>query len=133
MDRNNFIEGMDLNGDHDLSLCDGFVHVKSIIPHSFEWVFSCKILFWACAHKPMWSYDNILWRGKTFFSLMIFLRRHSFIPWRLTFVCLTNLRFSKKIMVIKYDEGGEYNFKTFNVFYKENAIVKQTITPYTPK
>jgi hypothetical protein len=36
-------------------------------------------------------------------------------------------------MVIKYDEGGEYNLKTFNVFYKENAIVKQTITPYTPK
>ncbi len=28
MDRNNFIEGMDLNGDHDLSLCDGFVHGK---------------------------------------------------------------------------------------------------------
>jgi hypothetical protein len=43
IERNNLVEGMDLNGDHDLSFCDGCVYGKNtIVPH-FLWLgFSCK-------------------------------------------------------------------------------------------
>ncbi len=36
----------------------------------------------------------------------------------------------KNIKEIMCDGGGKYNSKNFNVFCKENGIVKQTITTY---
>ncbi len=35
--------------------------------------------------------------------------------------------------VIRCDGNWKCNSKNFNAFYKENGIVKQIITPYTPK
>jgi hypothetical protein len=47
---------------------------------------------------------------------MIFLRKHSFTPWKLSLVCLINSRIKalvkiqtrKNIKVMKYDGGEEY-------------------------
>jgi len=41
MDRSNLVEGIDLNGNHDLSFCNGYI-VKPSYPIPFEWGFSCK-------------------------------------------------------------------------------------------
>jgi hypothetical protein len=36
MDTNNLVEGMDLNGDHDLNFYDGCVYmINTIVPHFF--------------------------------------------------------------------------------------------------
>ncbi len=52
--KKNLVEGMDFNGDHDLSFCDGFMYGKHhSYPISFKWGFSYKGNYWACAHKPM--------------------------------------------------------------------------------
>jgi hypothetical protein len=42
MDKNNLMEVMDLNGDHDLNLCDRCMYGKHQYPISFEWGFSSK-------------------------------------------------------------------------------------------
>jgi hypothetical protein len=48
------------------------------------------------------------------------------------FKTLVKNQILKFIKVIRCDGNWEYNYKNFNAFYKENGIVKQTITPYTP-
>ncbi len=62
MDKSNLVEGMDFNGDHDLSFCDGCVYGKQHCMMYFEFSlggFSCKRNVWACAHEPMCSHGNI--------------------------------------------------------------------------
>jgi isoleucyl-tRNA synthetase len=49
------------------------------------------------------------------------------------FKTLVENQIEKKIKMIWCDGGGELNFKNFNVFCKENGIVKWTTTPYTLK
>jgi hypothetical protein len=39
---------------------------------------------------------------------------------------------AKIIKTIRCNGGGKYNFKNFNTLCKENGIVKQITTPYTP-
>ncbi len=49
------------------------------------------------------------------------------------FKTLVENQIRKKIKAIICDGGREYNLKNFNTTCKENGIVKQITTPYTPK
>jgi hypothetical protein len=108
--------------------------VNTIVPH-FLWVrFSCKGNFWACAHKFMWSHGNISWEGKIFKNLHWWFLLENIYLYHKTkfgvldkfnvFKALIENQIRKKIKAIICDGGGEYNFKNFNTFCKDNYIMK---------
>jgi hypothetical protein len=65
MERNNLVEGMDLNGDHDLNFCDGCVYGKHhCTPFPLSGGSHAKEIF-RTVHTNLWSH-YISWRGKVF-------------------------------------------------------------------
>jgi hypothetical protein len=82
MDRNNFIEGMDLNGNHDLNFYNGCVygdHHHTLFPLNGG---SCAKEILGHVHRDLCGLmATSHGRAKYFLSsLMIFLGRHFFIP-----------------------------------------------------
>jgi hypothetical protein len=79
----------------------------------------------------MWSHgNNISWKGKIYSNLETKFGVFNNLK---VFKALVENQILKCINVIRCDGNWEYNSKNFNAFYKENGIVKQIITPYTPK
>jgi hypothetical protein len=69
MEKNDLVESMDFNGDHDLNFYDGCVNCKH--HHTqfiFKWEFLRKGISWASAHRLMWSHGNISWSGNVFYN-----------------------------------------------------------------
>jgi len=144
MEKNNLVESMDFNGNHDLNFYDGCVNRKH---HHAPFLLSGN----SCAKKILGLMQIDLcgpmatFHGRAMYLLTFiddFFRETFFYSMKTKFGVFDKLKIfkalvenqiGKKIKVIKCDGGGEYNFKNFNTSCKENGIAKQTTTPYTPK
>jgi hypothetical protein len=144
MEKNNLVESMDFNGDHDLNFYDEFVNRKH---HHTQFLLSgssCAKEILGLVHinlcGPMAiSHGGVMYLltftddfFKEFFFYTMKTKFGVFDKLKV-FKALVENQIGKKIKAIKCDGGGEYNLKNFNTSCKENDIVKQTTTPYTPK
>ncbi len=135
---------MDLNGDHDLSFCDGCVYANKqyFTPFLLSGGFHAKEIL-RLVHTNLCGFMVITFHGgaKYFLTFIDDLSRTTFLYTTKTkfgvfdklkvFKALVENQIGKKFKTIRYDGGEEYNLKNFNMFYKENNIVKQITIPYT--
>jgi hypothetical protein len=127
---------MDLNGDHDLSFCDGCVYASKqyCTPFLLNGGFHAKEIL-GLVHTNLFGFmvttfhvgakyfliviDNL--SRKTFFNIMK--TKFGVFDKLKVFKALVKNQIGKKFKTIKYDGGEKYNLKNFNTFYKENKLV----------
>jgi hypothetical protein len=145
MEKNDLVESIDFNGNHDLNFYDGCVygkHHRTPFPLSEG---SCAKEILGLVHIDVYGTIAITFHGGVKYFLTFiddFFRKTFFYTMKIKFGVFDKLKVFKvlvenqireNIKVIKCDGGWECNFKNFNTFYKENAIVKQTTIPYISK
>jgi len=141
MEINDLLEGMDLNRDHGLSLCDGCVYGKhhctpfplSGGSHANEIIGLVHIDL----SNPMVTSHG---KAKDFLTLIDdFFKKTFFYTMKIklgvfdklkVFKALIENQIRKKIKTIKCDGSEEYNFENFNTLCKENGIVTKITIPY---
>jgi hypothetical protein len=142
MDRNNLVEGMDFNGNHDLSFYHGCVYCKyhrAPFPLNED---SCAKEILGCVHINLCDPMATSHVGVKYFLTFIddFSWKTFFYAMKTKFGVLDKLKVlkvsvknqtKKNIKVIMCDGSAKCNFKKFNTLYNDNSIVKQTTTPYT--
>ncbi len=144
MKKNNVVEGMDLNGNHDLNFYDGCVHASKqyCTPFLLNGGFHAKEIL-GLVHISLFGFMVTTFHGRAncFLTVIDDLSKKTFFYTMKTkfgvfdkvkvLKALVENQIGKKFKTIRYDGGEKYNSKNFNMFYKDNNIVKQTTIPYT--